>query len=208
MESQVIISIAREFGSGGHEIGRKIAERLGIKLYDHNLLDEVAAKKGVDVKDLRQYEEMPHKMFLSRRAITKGGHHSAPEFHVAQMQFDFLKEQAEAGESFVIVGRCAEAVFMNDPRLISIFVLGDTEPKCQRVMRYLNLSREQALAKMQRHDQYRKRFHNNFCEDKWGDSRTYDLCINSSHMSIDAIVDLLISYINERTNERTKNQVQ
>jgi cytidylate kinase len=198
-DSQVIITISREYGSGGHAIAVELAERLGLKLYDHNLLDEIAAEKGVDPNELHKYDEMPRKPFLSRSApVWNGGFHSSAEINIAYMQFDYLKKKAAAGESFVVVGRCAEGVFKDFPGLISIFVLGERETKCRRIMELYQLSEKAAYDKMNRHDIYRKRYHNTFCEDKWGDSRGYDLCINSSVMGVEGTTDMLETYIRAR----------
>ena len=197
-DSQVIITIGREYGSGGHMIAEELATRLGLKFYDHNILDEIALEKGVDPETLRKYDEKPHKLFLSRSVK---GHHSSAEVNVAYMQFDYLKKKAAQGESFVVVGRCAEGIFEDHPGLISIFILGNKEDKCKRVMELYHLSEQQALEKMRRHDDYRKRYHNNFCEDKWGDSRTYDLCINSSLKGLEVTTDVLESYIRTRMGQ-------
>lgn len=194
-DSQTIICIGREYGSGGHAIAEELSKRLGLKLYDHNILDEVAMEKGVDPETLHKYDERPHKLFLSRSAK---GHHSSAEVNVAYMQFDYLKKKAAEGESFIVVGRCAEGIFEGNPGLISIFVLGNRDVKCKRIMEKYHLSEQEALEKMRRHDEYRKRYHNNFCEDKWGDSRTYDICINSSLKGIDATTDILETYIRAR----------
>lgn len=198
--SQMIISIGREYGSGGHAIGVELAKRLGLKLYDHNLLDEIAMKKGVDPETLHRYDEKPHKLFLSRGAK---GYHSSAEVNIAYMQFDYLKQRAQEGESFVVVGRCAEGVFQGNPNLISIFVTGDRDAKCKRIMELYHRSEKEALDAMRRHDEYRKRYHNNFCEDKWGDSRGYDLCINSSRKGIDATIDILEAYIKTRASKES-----
>lgn len=190
--SQVIVCVGREYGSGGHTIAADLAKRLDLKLYDHNILDEIALEKGVDPETLRKYDEKPHKLFLSRSAK---GHHSSAEINIAYMQFDYLKNKAAKGESFIVVGRCAEGIFEDHPGMISIFILGDKEVKCKRIMELYHLTEQEALDKMKRHDEYRKRYHNNFCEDKWGDSRTYDICINSSLKGLEATTDLLEDYI-------------
>jgi cytidylate kinase len=198
-DSQVIITISREYGSAGHAIAVELAERFGLKLYDHNLLDEIAVEKGVDPKELHKYDEMPRKPFLSRSA--QGGYrgfHSSAEVNIAYMQFNYLKKKAAEGKSFIVVGRCAEGVFKDFPNLISIFVLGDRPVKCKRVMDLYELSEKEAYDKMNRHDFYRKRYHNTFCEDKWGDSRGYDLCVNSSVLGVEGTTDMLESYIKAR----------
>lgn len=195
MKPQLIISVGREFGSGGHEISVALAERFGLKLYDHNLLDEVAKKHNVDPNTLHKFDEKPRKLFLSRNV---NGYSSSAEENITQMQFEYLKEKAQNGESFVVVGRCAETILQEYPGLISLFVLGDREVKCKRVMELYHLSEKEALGKMLRHDMYRKRYHNYYCEDKWGDSRTYDLCINSSRLGIEETIKTLEVYIKKR----------
>ena len=105
---------------------------------------------------------------------------SSPADNVARMQFDYIKKKAEAGESFVIVGRCSEIVLKDNPHLISIFVLGDREAKIERVMRIYELDARHAEERMIEKDRRRKSYHNSHCKVKWGDSRNYDLSINSS----------------------------
>lgn len=195
---QTIVCVGREYGSGGHEIAKELSNRLNLKLYDHNILDEIALEKGVDPESLRKYDERPHKLFLSRSAK---GHHSSAEVNIAYMQFDYLKNKAAQGESFVVVGRCAEGIFEDHPGMISIFILGDRETKCKRIMELYHLTEQEALDKMKRHDEYRRRYHNNFCEDKWGDSHTYDICINSSLRGIEATTDLLENYIRSQMDQ-------
>lgn len=195
MKDQLIITLGREFGSGGHAIAVELAKRYGITLYDHNLLDAVAAEKNVDVETLRRYDEKPRKLLFSRN---QNGFSSSAEENVAFLQFEYLKKKADQGESFIVVGRCAETVLGEYPNVISLFVLGDRDTKCKRVMEVYGLNEREALFKMDRHDKYRKQYHNYFCKDKWGDSRTYDLCINSSALGLDETVNALEDYINRR----------
>ncbi len=195
MNEQLIVSVGREFGSGGHAIAACLAERLNLKLYDHNLLDEIAHEHELDSAVLHKYDEKPRKLFLSRN---ENGYSSSAEVSVAYMQFDYMKKKAQDGESFVVVGRCAETVLQQFPGIVSFFILGDSKIKCARVMELYHLTEKEALHKMQRHDQYRKRYHNYFCADRWGDPRTYDLCINSSRLGIEGTTDLLEAYINNK----------
>ena len=87
MGKQTIISISREYGSGGHEIARKIAQELGFKFYDRSLLDEIATEKNMDVSVLQKYDEKPRNVILSRRV---GVHTNSPEEIIAEFQFDFI----------------------------------------------------------------------------------------------------------------------
>ena len=192
LEKQIIITIGREYGSGGHEIGRKLAERLHMGFYDRNILDEIAYGKNVDAEKLAKYDEVPKTMFLSK---TVRGFSNSPEENIAQMQFEYIREKAASGESFVIVGRCADYILRESEALLSVFITGDYESKLERVMERRNFSAKQAAVTIDRHDKNRKAYHNHYCTTKWGDSRNYDMCINSNILGIDGTVDLLENFV-------------
>lgn len=199
MEQQFVISISREYGSAGHEIAERISGDLGIKFYDRSILDEIAGNMNVKVEVLEKYDEKPRNRILTRRV---GNHTNSMEEILAEIQFDFIREKVEKGESFVIVGRCSETVLKDFPGLISIFVSGDKQHKVERIMNKFHLSESEALLKMKRHDQKRKQYHNRHSDTKWGDSRAYDMCINSSPLGIDAAVRVLENYIQERLKNK------
>ena len=102
----------------------------------------------------------------------------------------------------MVVGRCAEEVLKDNDGLISIFILGDREVKLNRIKEKFHIEETEALLKMRRHDKNRKRYHNRHSDGKWGDSRSYDLCVNSSKMGVDKTVDILVTYIRERMAAR------
>ena len=195
MENQLIISVGREFGSVGHLIAEKLSQLFGIKLYDHNFLDEIAAKHNGDIESIRKFDEAPKLRILSR---TVRGYNNSPEDVVTQLQFEYMKERADAGESFVIVGRCSETVLKYHPAMISIFVLGDYDKKLERVKEKYNLSEKEAKSLMKQKDKKRKSYHNYNCDLHWGDSRLYEISINSSRLCVDETVDVLEEYINRR----------
>ena len=195
MAKQTIIAISREFGSEGHEIARIIAEDLGLKLYDRSMLDEMADNMGIKVEVLEKHDEKPRNFFLTR---TVGKYTNSMEEIVADMQFDFIKEKAESGESFVIVGRCADSVLRGMEGLITIFVIGTKEAKVKHVMDKFDLSESEALIKMARNDKKRSQYHNRHSDGRWGDSRFYDLCINSSLLGVQGTVKILEDYIHAR----------
>ena len=180
MGEQLIISISREYGSGGHEIARKLSDRLELAFYDRCMLDEIAEQMNADVSDFHKYDEKPGNQF----------------------QFDYIRKKAENGESFVVVGRCSENVLKDYDCLISVFVTGDKEHKIQRVMEHFDLSESEAYTKMRRHDRTRKQYHNRYSEGKWGDATYYDMCINSSPLGIEKTVNVLENYVKERTGNQ------
>lgn len=195
MSKQVIISIGREFGSGGHEIAENLSKRFGLDLYDVNLLREIAVEKNLDHSLLEKYDEVPKKRFISRNVR---GYSNSPEENIANIQFEYLRKKANEGKSFVVVGRCSESVLKDYEGLITIFVLADRDKKIERVQRIRNLSAGEAESVMNRHDRHRKEYHNYYCTFKWGDSRNYDISINSSKLGVDRTADYLESYIKER----------
>ncbi len=199
MEKQLIISVGREYGSGGHEIAERLSKHYGIQLLDHNLLDEIAAEKNLDMQQLRGLDEK-HRSRLASRTVR--GYSSSPEENLYLLQFDYLKNKAASGESFVIVGRCSESILKEYDGLVSIFVLGDMDRKIERIVRLYQLSKEQAVRKIREKDMKRKRYHNGHWDGRWGDSRNYDITINSSKLGIDRIVTLLADYIDQRRMQR------
>lgn len=197
MQKQVIISISREYGSAGHEIAEKVAEDLKLPLYDRKLLEKVAEEKRVDIAVLEKNDEKQRNVFLSR---TVKGFSNSVEEAVAEMQFDFIRKEAQKGESFVVVGRCSEYVLAGHPALVSVFVLGDPEAKLQHVKEKFQLDEAQALAKMKRGDSKRKAYHNYYAKLPWGDSRGYDLCVNSSKLGVEKTAKLIEEFADAKLN--------
>ena len=199
MDKQVIISVGREYGSGGHYVAHKIANDLGIAYYDRSILDELAKEHNVSPEFLEKYDETKGNPLLSRRV--KGLSNSIDEILV-EMQFDLLRKKAASGESFVIVGRCAEELFRGEERLVSVFVVADMEDRVKNVAEKHKISPTEARAKIYRHDQGRKKYHNRYSSVKWGDSRGYDVCINSSRLGIEGTAKALEAYIAARLEQR------
>ena len=193
--SQIIISVGREFGSGGRVIAEELAKRFDIPIYDRHLITEIAEKMGMTAEEVEKYDEAPKLKILSRRV---NGYSNSIEDNVAEMQFNILDEKAKNGESFVVVGRCSETKLKKYPALISLFVLGDMEQKVKRIMELYELDEEEAKKFIAKKDKKRKHYHNYHCTGSWGDSRLYDLSINSSRLGIDKTVDMLEHYIRAR----------
>ncbi len=204
MEKQRIIAISREYGSGGRALATELSKRFDLPLYDRNLLTELMESKDLDPAEVQQYDERPRKPILTRTVTIRGGINltSSNEENIAHMQFRYLKQKAEAGESFIVLGRCAEWVLRDYEGLISFFVLADMEWKIKYLMETKDLSRYSAIAKIQRHDYSRKQYHNRHCDIKWGDSRGYNLCINSGKLGLDKTADYLEYYIRNLDAEK------
>lgn len=192
MDKQIIISVGREFGSGGHIVAANLAKHFGLPLLDSNILAEIAKENNTSEDYLRKYDESARNLFFSR---TVNGFSNSPEEVIAQMQFDYIKKKADAGESFVVIGRCADWVLRDNPALVRIFILGDMEAKIKRTAERENISEDKAKSRIEQADKRRKYFHNTHSDNKWGDSRSYDITVNSTKMGLDGVTELLIKYV-------------
>lgn len=197
MNEQIIVTIGREYGSEGHLIAEKLAQKLGIAVYDRKFIENSYELIGYSREILEKFDEKPINVWISKKI---GKHSNSIESHVQQRIFEFIMEKAERGESFVIVGRCADQLLRKNPNTVRVFVLGNIEEKIRHIMELFNLTRSKALAKIRRHDKKRKAYHNTYSDIKWGDSRGYHICINSSLLGVDGTVEILLDYVKRFMN--------
>ena len=197
-----IYTIGREFGSLGKQLGEALAQKLGIKLYDKELLQEAAKNSGFCEDIFENHDEKPTNSFLYSLVMdtySSGGYSTAPfldmplNHKVFLAQFDSIKKIAES-ESCVIVGRCADYALENNPDCISIFVRADLEDKIKRISKRLDVSENKAKDLIYKKDKQRASYYNYYTSKKWGDARSYDLCINTSQITVDDAAELIISY--------------
>ena len=192
MKQQIIITLGREHGSGGHYIADIISKELGIKLYDKDSIEKEIASAGYSEEMIRKADEKPVNIFASRRI---GKYSNSIEVNVAERTFAMLREKAAAGESFLIIGRCGEQVLKDNPNMISVFICGDPDFKLARVMEKMGLDADQAIDEIKSVDRSRKNYHNYYCNTKWGDARGYDMTIKSNVLGCEATAEMLVSYI-------------
>lgn len=196
-DKQLIITIGREYGSGGHAIGEMLAEKLGIGFYDAEIIQHLSEKKGIKKETLSKYDEKPSPVLMNRSVR---GYSTSLEEAVAEMQFKMIRKIAASGESFVLIGRCGETVLSKYDCLIRLFVLGDMDSRIARIMKRKRVSRKEAQKLIKTTDKRRKAYHNYYSDGKWGDSRTYDLTINSSRLGVEGTAEFLEEYIRRRTS--------
>ena len=199
-----IITIGRQYGSGGHEIGEKLAQYFGIKYYDKELLARAAKESGFCTEMLEHHDEKPTNSFLYNLVMDtySFGYNSSsfvdmPISHkVFLAQFDAIKKLAEEGPS-VIVGRCADYALAENPNCLNLFIYGNEECKIKRISEKYNLSRNKAKEMIIKTDKQRQSYYNYYSSKKWGRADSYDLCINSSILGIDGTVKLIVQYIED-----------
>ena len=189
MKDQIIITIGRESGSGGHAIAKKVADAMGIPCYDKKKLVEGTAQiSGMNKNYVRKLDEKPVGFPFSGRI---GAFEESPESNVARMTFEYIRQIAASGESCVIVGRCADSVLKDNPNALRIFIVGDVEEKNKRLSNIQQITLEEADQERKEADRFRRAYHNFYSETKWGDSRAYDLIINSSRLGIQGTADYI-----------------
>lgn len=202
MGSKEIYTIGREFGSFGKKIGEELAERLNIKLYDKELLQEAAKSSGLCEEIFETHDEKPTNSFLYSLVMDtySGGSYASASFldmplnhKVFLAQFDAIKKIASE-ESCVIVGRCADYALSEYNNCINIFVCANKEDRIKRIAKRLDISDSKAKDLIKKKDKQRSSYYNYYTSKKWGDSRSYDLCINTSKLSVDAAVDMILKY--------------
>lgn len=199
---KTVITIGRQFGSGGREIGEKIAAHFGIKCYDKELLSLAAKESGICQEMIEVHDERPTNSFLYNLVMdTYSFGYNASSFSdmpishkVFLAQFDAIKRIADEGPC-VIVGRCADYALSDYDNCLRIFVHAKEEAKTKRIMEKYDLSSQKAKEMMVKKDKQRQSYYNYYSSNKWGRSDTYDLSIDSSVLGIDGTVDLLIQYI-------------
>ena len=138
---QIIISVGREFGSGGRVIAEALAERFNIPIYDRHLITDIAEKTGLTPEEIEKYNENPKHRIWSRSVR---GYSNSIEDNIAEMQFKIIDDKAKSGESFVVVGRCSETKLRKYDGLCSLFILADMDAKIKRVMELYELDEEGA----------------------------------------------------------------
>ena len=192
MKNQIIITIGRESGSGGHAIAKKVADEMGIACYDKKRLVEGTAKiSGMNRNYVKKLDEKPAGFPFSGRI---GAFEDSPESNVARKTFEYIRQIADSGESCVIVGRCADSVLKGNPNALRIFIVGDTEQKNKRLAAIRQITPEEADQERKETDRFRRAYHNFYSDSKWGDSRAYDLIINSSRLGITGTADYIKTF--------------
>ena len=199
MSDNIVITIARQYGSGGREIGEKVAEALGIKHYDENLITLAAREGNLDETVASKADESAANSLLYTLALGSNFFGSAMNFgykpplndKLFLLQSDVIRRAAEEG-SCVIIGRCADYVLREHPRRLSVFVYGDLANRKARVMeRHEGITEAQAIDLINKTDRRRSSYYNFYTGNKWGKYDNYHLAVNSSLLGIDKTAEMI-----------------
>lgn len=193
----MIISIGRQHGSGGREIARLLAQELGIKCYDKEIVDEAAKHSDFSRDLINAYDEKRMSAFM----LHAGGYGLNENFRlnmqVVSAQFDAIREIASKGDC-IFVGRCADYILRDRSDLVSVFILGDMDERLKCLERRQGLDEAAARKKIKEVDKDRSSFYKYYSDQVWGDAQNYDLCINSSRLGVEGTVKVIMDYIKTR----------
>ena len=192
-----IITISREFGSGGRELGRRLSEHLGCAYYDQEIVQEIAKRTELSEKYVQQV--IGHRPISSFPIHIGRSFRLMPDPHLEQScniyreQCSILREMA-AKSDCVIVGRCADYILRDKPGLCRVFVSADWDARVQRVCRRDGVTEKEAMEKIRKIDKTRASYYNFHTDRKWDSAENYDLCVSSSFRGPDRAVELILNF--------------
>ncbi len=197
-----VITIGRELGSGGKRIGEIMAQQLGVSIYDRRLILMAAQESGFDPKVFEKADEVASKGIMSQVLRTLSSpftsynslyDNSLSHESLFRVQADIIHEKAEK-ENCIIVGRCSDYILRDHPRHINFFVRADYEDRVHFLMERYQIKRPEAQELIEKTDSLRSDYHNFYAETNWGDSRAYDLCINSSILGLEGTAQIMLQF--------------
>ena len=209
MTKNTIITIGRQFGSGGHEIGELLAKKLGIPFYDRNLVKMAAEELHIAEEQAELEDEKKLMSIVSNYNLAMGGYNdfmANAEFYAPvgrdlyAVQSAIIKKLAQKG-SCVIVGRCADYVLKDYPGCINVFICASKEDRKNRVMDKYHLSERKAAEKVKKIDRERKYYYETYSGKEWGSIQSHQILMNSSLLGKEKIVEYLVALYKEQQEE-------
>jgi cytidylate kinase len=210
MNDKIIITIARQYGSGGREIGEKVAEKLGIKLYDKELITKAATKGSLDENVSKMADESAANSLLYTLAMGSNvlgttmhfGYKMPLNDKLFILQSEVIKECAKE-ESCVIIGRCADYVLRNEENLLRIFIYGDLDHRQVRIAeRHPELKSSQIIDVINKTDKRRSSYYNFYTGNKWGKYDNYDMAVNSSTFGIEETANMIAAAVKKLMDDK------
>ncbi|OUP52860.1 hypothetical protein B5F17_07700 [Butyricicoccus pullicaecorum] len=199
MANNLIITIGRQYGSGGREIGRKLALRLGIPFYDRELISRAAKKSGFSEDLFEQLDKRATNSLLY--SLTMFGSTGLNGMSLTDQLFlaqaNIIREIADSG-SAVLVGRCADHVLREYENRFDFFITGSVDDRLQRIQTHddYELSGKSPRAALEKMDKQRSTYYNYYTGKVWGKSDHYDLCINAGRLGVENSIEVILAYVN------------
>ena len=194
--NDVIITIAREYGSGGRYVAKLVAEKLGLKFYDKDLIEIISSESGLSAAYIEENEENIHGNLLSS-FNTQYYNNLSNDDNLFIAESKAIKKVAENG-GCVIVGRCSNYLLKDNKNVVNIFLYSDDENKVKRAVKYYGLDEEKALKEINRINKNREKHYNYYTQEKWKDMSNYDLCINVDLLGVEGTSKYIAEFVNNR----------
>lgn len=195
-----VINIGRQYGSGGREVAFKLGERLGIKAYDTEIITETAKRTGFSPEFFKKTDEKVRKFSLFS-AFSHGIQYESTNFmdgnELFLIQSNTIRAIAKS-ESAIFVGRCADYILRDHPRIANVFICAPDEARIERVMKRRDVSADEARARIEQVDKKRAEYYNYYTFGEWGVAHTYHLCVDSSVLGIDGTIDFILEFIDKK----------
>lgn len=198
MAQHMIYTIGRQFGSGGREIGKKLAEELGIGFYDKELLTLAAKESGLSEELFVNNDEKPTNSLLYALAMGSYQQQMPLNHKIFMAQFDAIRNIARK-EPCVIVGRCADYALQDMKNSVHVFVTASMEARLARITKLYDVPEKHAKGTIARADRQRANYYNFYTNKGWNDCTSYELCIDSSMTGIDGAVKIIREYAKAKT---------
>ncbi len=198
---KLIITISREYGSEGYEIGKRVAQRLGAEFFDEQLVELEAKESGLSVDFIEKHElAMSHGILYDFLTASYAMYNTdlPPLEKLFAAQTKVIRKIAAEKDIAVIVGRCSDYILYNDPNSFRIFIHANPKYRAERLSKRLGVSTDEALRKMEKTDSARGRYYRHFAGREWGDMKYYNLAIDTEKFGVDASVDLIMEAIELR----------
>lgn len=202
MSDKFIITISRQFGSGGREIGKKIADSFGISFYDEELIALAAKESGFSEDIFEKADEAPSNSFLY--SLVMGSNPMGSLFFrnddlltndkLFSIQSKVIRDIGKKG-SCVIVGRCSDYILREEKNLTRIYFHADAEFRTKRIMELYNLSEKEAKTSITKADKKRNNYYNYYTGNEWTDLKNYDIIINTSKTGIKNTISTVVNYV-------------
>ena len=211
MANNTIITIGRQYGSGGHDIGKQLAEELNVPFYDKALLERAAKDSGLCQEIFENHDEKPTNSFLYSLVMdtyslgyTTSSFSEMPLNHkIFLAQFDAIKNIAKEGPC-VIVGRCADYALADFPNVVNVFLHADLQDRIVRIARRHDLTDAKAKDLIIKTDKRRASYYNYYTSKKWGDAAGYDLSLNTATLGIDGTIHMIREFMAYKEREHEK----
>ena len=189
---QYVITISRQFGSMGRSIAKELSENLGIEFLDRDIVEATAKRMGLPVSVISDEEESMKSTFF-RRQYPLGMGMSSLKDEIFYTQKNIIRDFAAKG-SCIIVGRCADYALADEPHCLNIFIRSNMDDRIKRISERLNVPENKAKDIIKKKDKERSSYYNYYTSKKWGDARSYDLCLNTSQISVEDSIELILKY--------------